>query len=60
MLLNRTFMAMAVAKGMDGAILNPLDREIMATVNAAETLAGKDNYFLNYIKSFREGKFTDV
>jgi 5-methyltetrahydrofolate--homocysteine methyltransferase len=60
MFLNRTFMAMAIAKGMDGAILNPLDQKMMATIDAAEALAGKDNYCLNYIKSFRDGKFTDV
>lgn len=58
--LNRTFMAMAIAKGMDGAILNPLDKKMMATIAAAEALAGKDDYCLSYIKSFRDGKLIDV
>jgi len=41
-LLNRTFLAMAVAAGLDAAIMNPLDRSMMETLAAAETLAGRD------------------
>jgi len=55
--LNRTFMAMAVAKGLDGAIVNPLDPEMMACIAAAEALAGRDEYCSRYIKSYREGLF---
>jgi len=53
-LLNRTFMAMAVARGLDGAIVNPLDRRMMAAIFAAEALSGKDNYCMHYIRAFRE------
>lgn len=55
-LLNRTFMAMAIAKGLDGAIVNPLDREMMAAITAAETLAGRDNYCMRYLKAYRAGR----
>lgn len=41
-LLNRTFLAMAVAAGLDAAIMNPLDHSMMETLAAAETLAGRD------------------
>ncbi|MEW6266993.1 MAG: methyltetrahydrofolate cobalamin methyltransferase [Thermodesulfobacteriota bacterium] len=51
--LNRFFMAMAIAKGLDGAIVNPLDDNMMAAIYSAEALAGRDNYCLNYIKAFR-------
>jgi 5-methyltetrahydrofolate--homocysteine methyltransferase len=55
-LLNRTFMAMAIAKGLDGAIVNPLDKEMMATITAAEALAGRDNYCVRYLKAYRAGR----
>ncbi|HBD09138.1 MAG TPA: methyltetrahydrofolate--corrinoid methyltransferase [Syntrophobacteraceae bacterium] len=55
--LNQTFMAMAIAKGLDGAIVNPLDRKMMANIVAAEALAGKDNYCVSYLKAFRGGLF---
>ena len=53
--LNQTFMAMAVAKGLDGAIVNPLDRRMMANIVAAEALAGRDPFCMNYLKAFRGG-----
>jgi cobalamin-dependent methionine synthase I len=53
--LNQTFMAMAIAKGLDGAIVNPLDRKMMANIVAAEALVGKDNYCMSYLKAFRGG-----
>ena len=38
--INQTFMTMAIAKGLDGAIINPLDKKMMANIIAAEALAG--------------------
>lgn len=55
--LNQTFMSMAIAKGLDGAIINPLDTRMMANITAAEALAGRDNYCMKYLKAFRAGKF---
>lgn len=55
--MNQTFMTMAIAKGLDGAIINPLDRRMMANIIAAEALAGKDNFCMNYLKAFRAGMF---
>ncbi|HHP7234877.1 MAG TPA: dihydropteroate synthase [Desulfobacterales bacterium] len=54
-LLNQVFLAMAIARGLDGAIVNPLDRRMMATIAAAEALAGTDDYCMNYLKAFRSG-----
>ncbi|NOR26309.1 MAG: methyltetrahydrofolate cobalamin methyltransferase [Desulforhopalus sp.] len=53
--LNQTFMVMAIAKGLDGAIVNPLDTEMMSRIVAAEALAGRDNFCMNYLKAFRAG-----
>ena len=55
--LNQTFMSMAIAKGLDGAIVNPLDKKMMANIVAAEALAGKDEYCTKYLEAFREGLF---
>lgn len=56
-LLNQVFVAMAVAKGMDSAIVDPLDPRMMATIVAAEALAGKDQFCMGYISAEREGRF---
>jgi 5-methyltetrahydrofolate corrinoid/iron sulfur protein methyltransferase len=53
--VNQTLMVMAIAKGLDGAIMNPLDKKMMANICTAEAIAGKDNYCMNYLKSFRAG-----
>lgn len=55
--MNQTFMTMAITKGLDGAIINPLDKKMMANIIAAEALAGKDNFCMNYLKAFRAGMF---
>jgi len=55
--LNQTFMAMAIAKGLDGAIINPLDKKMMANIIAAEALSGRDNFCMNYLKGFRAKMF---
>ena len=55
--LNQTFMIMAVAKGLDGAIVNPLDRKMMANIIAAETLIGRDDFCTNYLKAYRNEQF---
>jgi cobalamin-dependent methionine synthase I len=55
--MNQTFMTMAIAKGLDGAIINPLDKRMMANIIAAEALAGRDNFCMNYLKAFRSGIF---
>lgn len=54
---NQTMMVMAIAKGLDGAIVNPLDRRMMAAIIAAETLAGRDEFCVKYLKAYREKVF---
>lgn len=56
--LNQTFAVMAIAKGLDGLIINPLDKRMMANMIAAEALAGRDNYCAGYLTAFREERFT--
>jgi cobalamin-dependent methionine synthase I len=56
-LLNQVFVAMAIAKGLDSAIIDPLDPRMIATIVAAEALAGQDQFCMGYIGAEREGKF---
>lgn len=55
--LNQTFMTMAIAKGLDGAIVDPLDKQMMSVITAAEALCGRDNFCMNYLKAYRAGMF---
>lgn len=55
--LNRAFMIQAILKGLDGAIVNPLDKGMISAIIAAEALAGKDDYCMNYLKAFRANLF---
>jgi 5-methyltetrahydrofolate--homocysteine methyltransferase len=55
-LVNAVFAAMAISCGMDSAIIDPLDQRMMATIAAAEALAGKDQFCMGYITADREGK----
>ncbi len=54
--VNQTFMVMAICRGLDGAIVNPLDQRMMGCIVTAETLMGRDAYCMNYLKAFRAGK----
>jgi len=55
--VNRTFLALAMAAGLDSAILDPLDRELQATILATELVLGKDRHCLNYTRAYRAGVF---
>ena len=55
-LVNQVFAAMAIARGMDSAIIDPLDARMMAEIAAAEALAGRDQFCMAYITAEREGK----
>ncbi|MEI7884368.1 MAG: methyltetrahydrofolate cobalamin methyltransferase [Clostridia bacterium] len=52
--INQTFLVAAMTCGMDGAILDPLDKKLMTFLYATETLLGKDEYCMNFIGKFRK------
>jgi 5-methyltetrahydrofolate--homocysteine methyltransferase len=54
-LINRTFMILALAAGMDTAIIDPNDKEIKAALLAADLLLGNDRHCLNYTRAYRAG-----
>lgn len=55
-LMNKTFMVMAIQAGMDSAVMDPLNRDIMGTVFATNALMGKDRYCKKYSQAFRQGR----
>jgi cobalamin-dependent methionine synthase I len=55
-LVNRTFLVSAIANGLDSAILDPTDKLLFSSLSAALVVNGKDDFCMNYITAFREGK----
>jgi 5-methyltetrahydrofolate--homocysteine methyltransferase len=57
-IINQVFMIMAMVKGLDAVILDPLDKRMVANIIAAETLLGHDEFCMNYIQAYRDGKLS--
>ncbi|MDR9756898.1 MAG: hypothetical protein RJR35_09240 [Thermoanaerobacterales bacterium] len=55
--INQNFAEMAITRGLESLIINPLDKQMMANMITAETLAGRDNYCMNYLKAYRDKRF---
>lgn len=53
-LINRTFLAMAIGAGLDGAIMDVTDKELMDTAITAELLMEKQLYCDSYIEAYRK------
>jgi len=55
-LINSTFLALALQAGLDAAIIDPLDKKLIASLYSAQALLGKDPSLKNYLKAVRNGK----
>jgi 5-methyltetrahydrofolate--homocysteine methyltransferase len=55
--INRAFLILSMGAGMDSAIIDPLNAEMTALIYATEALLGKDEFCMEYIGAFREGRF---
>lgn len=51
--INATFLAMAILAGLTCPITNPLEEEIVLAVQAADLVMGRDEFGMNWIKSYR-------
>lgn len=58
-LLNQAFLVMCMYAGLDGVILDPLDRKMMALLTASLTLTDRDPYCAGYLKAFRQGTLSE-
>jgi 5-methyltetrahydrofolate--homocysteine methyltransferase len=59
-LLNRTCMAFAMEAGMDSAVIDPLNRDMMGTIFATYALLGQDKHCRKYSKAYRHGQIGPV
>lgn len=55
-LINRTFLVVAISRGLDAAILDPTDTLLYAALRTGQAIAGRDNYCMDYIAAFRAGR----
>ena len=55
--INMQFLCLAMNAGMDSAIMNPMSKDMQATLRATAALLGQDSYCLEYIMAYREGMF---
>lgn len=56
-IVNMNFLTLALSAGMDAAIIDPENRDMIATIYAVEALLNRDKYCRKYNKAFRQGKF---
>ncbi|MCC6485170.1 MAG: dihydropteroate synthase [Armatimonadetes bacterium] len=56
-ILNEAMLVLAMGAGMDSAIIDPMDRHLMALIAASESILGLDEFSMNYIALARAGKF---
>ena len=59
-MINLGFTVLAMNAGLDSAILDPTNRDMMGLIYATEALLGLDDYCMEYIGAYREGLFGPV
>lgn len=55
-LINRTFLVAALHCGLDAVLMDPTDKELYAALKAGLMVCGRDDYCMDYISAFREGR----
>jgi 5-methyltetrahydrofolate--homocysteine methyltransferase len=55
-IINQHFLTIAAYAGMDSAILDPCDRDILTTLLATKALLGRDRYCRNFANAYRKNK----
>ncbi len=56
-LVNQAFVVLSMKAGMDSAVLDPLNRDMMGMIYATEACLGMDDYCMEYIGAYRDGIF---
>ncbi|MDR1586261.1 MAG: dihydropteroate synthase [Treponema sp.] len=54
-LVNRTFLTLAIAAGMDSAVVNPANKALIESLKATELILGNDRFCRAYTKAARAG-----
>ena len=58
--INRGFIILCMGAGMDSAIVDPANEDMLALIYAAEALLGHDEMCMEYISAFRDGLFGEA
>jgi 5-methyltetrahydrofolate corrinoid/iron sulfur protein methyltransferase len=58
--VNQHFLTIAIDAGMDSAILDPCDRDMVTTLYVTDALLGKDRFCRNYLNAYRKNKIGPV
>ncbi|MCI5759060.1 methyltetrahydrofolate cobalamin methyltransferase [Bilifractor sp. LCP19S3_H10] len=56
-LVNIGFTVLAMKAGLDSAIFDPTNRDLLGVIFATEALLGNDEYCMEYIEGFRDGLY---
>ncbi|MDR1727142.1 MAG: methyltetrahydrofolate cobalamin methyltransferase [Acidobacteriota bacterium] len=56
-LVNQAFAVLAMNAGLDSAIFDPLNKDLLGMIYATEALLGNDEYCMEYIQGFRQGLY---
>ena len=59
-IVNLCFMVLSMNAGLDSAIFDPLNRDLIGAVYATEALLGMDDYCMEYITAYREELFGPI
>jgi len=54
--INLVLLAQAIYHGMDAGLIDPCQPDVMAVIYAAEAMAGRDEFCMNYVMAEREGR----
>lgn len=58
--VNQHFLTLATDAGMDSAILDPCNRDLVTTLYITDALLGKDRFCRNYLNAYRKNKIGPV
>ena len=56
--VNQVYLVMAMTRGLDAVIVDPLDQRMMANIVTARMLLGRDPACKGYLAAYREGRLT--
>ncbi|NLG11120.1 MAG: methyltetrahydrofolate cobalamin methyltransferase [Coriobacteriaceae bacterium] len=59
-MINIGFMVLAMNAGMDSAIIDPTNRDLLGVLFATEALLGNDEYCMEFIGAFRQNLFGPI
>lgn len=59
-MVNLGYTVLAMNAGLDSAILDPTNRDMIGLIYATEALLGLDDYCMEYIGAYREGLFGPI